>query len=116
MCQGQAAADLDYGRYTAHPMDPRTPNDDTAHDMAMDAFWVAVEKGDDKCLQLDNRGRTSAAVSQLLIDQKFVDADILFKACHEAVNGRHGMASSLLARYVERAASEYADDNDGAWA
>lgn len=98
------------------PLDaPQTPDYDTTHDLALDSFWVAVEKGEDKLLQLDNRGRTSASVSQLLLDERIADADILFRACHEAVNGRHAMASSLLRKFVERAGIEYADDNDGAW-
>lgn len=113
MCNGQLIGSPAAMRAEPAMVEPQ--DDDTAHDIALEKFWKAIEKGDDALLKMDNRGRTSASVSQLLIDPACVDEGLLFQACVAAVNGRADAAAFLLRRLVEGVGAEYADDNAGAW-
>lgn len=116
MCHAQRMLIGSPAAMRAEPALEPVDSDDTAHDCALEAFWSAIEKGDDALLPLDNRGRTSASVSELLIDRYLTDADLILQACRAAVNGQSDAAAFLLRRLVERVGTEYADDNAGAWA
>lgn len=115
MCHAQRMLIGSPAAMRAEPALEPADSDDLAHDAALDAFWQALEKGDDKTLPLANRGRTSDSVSQLLVAPTLTNADLLFSACYAAVNGDAAMAAVYLRRLVEHVGTEYAADHAGAW-
>ena len=94
-----------------------------AYDAAHEAVIEAVERGCDRLLPLDCSRASQYPVSTYLGECSKACQELLFKACHEAeapchpsqIAEQNARVAVLLRKFVEAVATEYADDNQGAW-
>jgi hypothetical protein len=114
--------DCDYGRFTGHPMDPRTTQDDNdpeyIKEQAAEAFTDAVDAADPAALLPVDGPVKEASVAALLTWISEDAAKLLLIACSRA--GKFGTADAAerneataraLRAFTELVAREYADDN-----
>ena len=115
--------DVDYGRFTGHPMDPRTEQDDNdpeyVKELVAQVFTDAIDAGNpDALLGVDGPVK-AVTLSALLTWMSDDAARLLLIACHHAVKfgpanqavERNERAARALRAFIERVANEYADDN-----
>jgi hypothetical protein len=91
---------------------PRTPpaNRPTGHEAARTAFLGAIQDGRDVFLRSE-RG-ADLCVSRHLGELCEEARELLFKAAHEAMNGRAHTAAELLRDACKAEANSYADHNE----